>query len=363
MNRRSFLMCAGGAVWAQTPPSGQIVLGVIGAGARGMQLLNLLLADSSVRIGAICETYEPRMFEAAALARSKGHPARYYRLYRDLLSDKSIDAVVIATPDFWHARMTVEAIEQGKDVYVEQPLSRTWQEGLAIIAAHRRSRQIVQVGHQRRSSPYFAAREQKTTGRIEARASAGYLRSGILKRGPTKLSEPLNFEDWQAAAEPHVPYSPDRFFNWRFYSSYSGGCIAQLATPLLDGVHAVCGLGYPISVAAHGTNSREIDFDTVQRAQIEIEYSGGNVVSMEVDGASRSREDIASLPAELDGTAAKDATDLHLADFLASIRGRVAPRATPEAVFPATLACQMANLSIASARPVRWNAAAMRVEA
>ena len=359
-------MCAGGAVWAQAPPSRQIVLGVIGAGARGMQLLKLLLADSSVRIGAVCETYEPRMFEAVALARSMGHRARYYRIYHDLLSDHSLDAAVIATPDFWHSRMTVEAIQKGKDVYIEQPLCRTWQEGLAIIAAQRRSNQVVQVGHQRRSSPYFASREQKF-GRIEARASASYLLPGVLKRGPIKLSEPLNFEDWQAAAEPHEPYSPDRFFNWRYYSAYSGGCLTQLATPLLDGVQAVCGLGDPVTVMARGANSREAGFDTVERAQIDIEYPGGVVVSMAIDGAARRREDIAYLTREekrvqLDGIAAQDATDRHLAEFLASVRSRLAPSATPAAVFPATLACQMANLSIHTAARVRWNAAEMRVD-
>jgi predicted dehydrogenase len=114
MKRRSFLMCGAGALASQFPPSKQIVVGLIGAGRRGMQLLQTLLADVSVRIGAVCETYEPRMFEASAMARAQGHRTRYYRLYRELLSDKSIDPVMIATPDFWHYRMTIEALDEAK---------------------------------------------------------------------------------------------------------------------------------------------------------------------------------------------------------------------------------------------------------
>ena len=126
MNRRVFLMCGSSVLAAQVPASRQIVVGLIGAGARGMELLRLLLARPDVRIGAVCETYEPRMFEAVALARAKGHSPRYYRVHRDLLSDTSLDAVVIATPDFWHCRMTLDALEFRKDVYLEQPLCRTW---------------------------------------------------------------------------------------------------------------------------------------------------------------------------------------------------------------------------------------------
>src|SRR5581483_4165311 len=111
MNRRMFLLSGSAALAAIVPPSDQVVIGLIGVGSRGKQLLAILLDEPAVRIGAVCEPYEPRMFEAAARARGRGHSTRIYRLYRDLLTDGSLDAVVIATPDFWHYRMTLEALE------------------------------------------------------------------------------------------------------------------------------------------------------------------------------------------------------------------------------------------------------------
>ena len=86
MNRRTFFFAGAGVLSAQTAPSRQIVVGLIGAGGRGSQLLHACLGDPAVRIGAVCETFEPRMFEAVALARSRGHRTRYYRIYRDLIA-------------------------------------------------------------------------------------------------------------------------------------------------------------------------------------------------------------------------------------------------------------------------------------
>jgi predicted dehydrogenase len=374
MNRRIFLMCGGSVLAAQVPPSGQIVVGLIGAGTRGMQLLQLLLARPDVRIGAVCETYEPRMFQAVALARSKGHRTRYYRIYRDLLSDMSLDAVVIATPDFWHCRMTIEALEHGKDVYLEQPLCRTWQEGVALIAAQSGSRQIVQVGSQRRSNPEFmeiATRihngQLGTIKRVAARAAASYLRPGVLSRGRSKLAEPLNFEDWQDGAETRVAYSPDRFLNWRFYSMYGGGCIADLGAGLLDGVHMVAGTTYPVSVFARGTKSNRTGFDTAEQAKVEIEYPGGVVALLSIDGRATGHIDEAQIRGDghqltLNALLAPDATAIHMAQFFDCIRTRTVPNAPPQVVFPATLACQMANLSIATGRRHHWRPDISQVE-
>jgi predicted dehydrogenase len=369
-----FFLCGSSALRAEVQPSRRVVVGLIGAGARGMELLQILMATRSVEIGAVCETYEPRMFGAGALSRSKGHRTRYYRQYRDLLSDPSIDAVVIATPDFWHSRMTIEAIEQRKDVYVEQPLTRTWQEGLAVIAAHGRSKQVVHVGSQRRSSRYFAEvakhvrdEELAPVRRVEARASASYLLPHNLKRGPTKLPEPLNFEDWQSGAETHVTYSPDRFLNWRFYSAYGGGCITDLGAPLLDGIQMVAGLGYPLAVSARGQRAKAAGFDTAARAKVEIEYEGGVLISMWIEGASPHPQDFARIRGkrrqiDLNALASADATQAHVEEFLSSVQSRTKPSAPPEAVFPATLACQMANLSIASGRKAYWRLGEIQLE-
>lgn len=388
MHRRLFLFTAGSAaVSAQGPPSRQLVVGLIGAGFRGLQLLQQCLAQPSIRIGAVCETYEPRMFGAVALARSKGHTTRAYRIYADLIADSDLDAVLIATPDFSHHRMTLDALRAGKHVYVEQPLCLTWQEGVELLNAEKSSRNIVQVGSQRRSSPFFReASHEISTGKIgevrivQANRTSSYLRPGVLHRGGAKLREPLNFPDWQATASSKVPYNPDRFLNWRFYSMYGGGPVADLGVHVLDGIHLLTGAGFPATVIAKGVRSKEEGFDTAERTLILVQYPNGLLVSLVIDGAAAKPHELSVIDAaggriEIDPQMAqgavvhrnldpelRNATRRHLEDFFESIRRSTRPRAPVSETLPATLICQMANLSIASDRPVRWNATDQRVQ-
>ncbi len=388
MHRRFFLFTAGSAaVSAQAPPSGQLVVGIIGAGFRGLQLVQQCLAQPSIRIGAVCETFEPRMFGAVALARSKGHTTRAYRIYADLIADSDLDAVLVATPDFSHHRMTVDALRAGKHVYVEQPLCLTWQEGVELLNAEKGSRGVVQVGSQRRSSPFFLeVSHELGAGKIgeirmvQANRTSSYLRPGVLHRGGVKLREPLNFPDWQATASAKVPYSPDRFLNWRFYSMYGGGPVADLGVHILDGIHLMAGADFPATVTATGVRSKVEGFDTVDRAAILIEYPNGLLVSLTIDGAAAAPHELSVIDGaggriEIDTQKTRGpmvrrnldpdlgtATRRHLENFFESIRNVDHPRAPVSLVFPATLICQMANLSITSQRPARWNSNAARVE-
>jgi predicted dehydrogenase len=382
MHRRFFLFTAGSAVVsAQAPPSQQLVVGLIGAGFRGLQLLQQCLSQTSIRVGAVCETYEPRMFAAVALARSKGHSTRAYRIYADLIADSDLDAVLIATPDFSHHRMTLDALRAGKHVYVEQPLSLTWQEGVELVNAEKDSRQIIQVGSQRRSSPFFLEVSHEIgAGRIgeirmvQANRTSSYLRPGVIRRGGAKLREPLNFPDWQATAASKVPYSPNRFLNWRFYSMYGGGPVCDLGVHILDGIHLMAGAGFPSTVTARGVRSKDTGFDAAERAAVLVEYANGLLLSLTVDGAAIAPHELSVIDGvssriEIDTQQAlgaivrrnvdpdlRGATRRHLENFFESIRNVDRPNAPISLVFPSTLTCQMANLSITSKRPVRWDA-------
>ncbi|MCL4854563.1 MAG: Gfo/Idh/MocA family oxidoreductase, partial [Bryobacteraceae bacterium] len=135
----------------------------IGAGSRGYYLTEKF-GEQGAEMAAICDVYEPRVRKGLAAA---APGARGYIDYRHILDDKSIDAVIIATPDHTHAQVLIDAVEAGKDAYVEKPLAHTAEEGFRMIKAVRRNGRVVQVGTQRRSyGLYYEA--------------AGIVHSGIL---------------------------------------------------------------------------------------------------------------------------------------------------------------------------------------
>jgi predicted dehydrogenase len=159
MQRRTFLTQTA-ATAAATALSAQRVRGAnerigiatIGTGGRGRALTSNLreLPDAEVR--AVCDIYETNLALGAEVA---GGNVKTYHDYRRLLENKEIDAVVVATPDHWHAQMTIDAVEAGKDVYVEKPMVHLPEEGFQVIEATRRTKRIVQVGTQRRSYDLF----------------------------------------------------------------------------------------------------------------------------------------------------------------------------------------------------------------
>ncbi len=133
-------------------PSDSISLGVIGAGGRGTLVMSTFQKNSGLRVSAICDVYEPNLERGlSTAAKAQGSAPKAYRNYKQLLGDKTIDAVLIATPEHWHAQMVLDAIAAGKDVYVEKPLCHTPEEGVALVNAEGKTKQIIQVGMQRRS--------------------------------------------------------------------------------------------------------------------------------------------------------------------------------------------------------------------
>src|SRR6185295_17088049 len=153
-NRRTFL--AAGAAVAAHAAGDRIRAGVIGAGGRG-QYHVAQFKEVGAEVAAICDVYEPNL-QAGLKAASTG--AKAYTNYKKLLEDKSIDAVLIATPDHWHAQMTIDAVEAGKDVYVEKPMVHKIDEGFRVVEAVRRTKRVVQVGMQRRSYDVFQEAKQ-----------------------------------------------------------------------------------------------------------------------------------------------------------------------------------------------------------
>ncbi|HEY3840485.1 MAG TPA: Gfo/Idh/MocA family oxidoreductase, partial [Bryobacteraceae bacterium] len=156
MDRRSFLLAAAAAQSRVLGANDRIRTGIIGAGGRGRYLTGQF-KEIGAEMAAVCDIYEPNL-QAGLKEANTG--AKSFKDYRKLLDDKSIDAVIVATPDHWHARMVIDAVEAGKDVYVEKPMAHKIPETYAIVEAVRRTKRVVQVGMQRRSAELFLEGKQ-----------------------------------------------------------------------------------------------------------------------------------------------------------------------------------------------------------
>ena len=176
-SRRDFLRTS--AVTSVAAASAARVLGandririaVVGTGGRGQYLMKTLkkVAPEGIEFVAVCDVYDVRRSEAAKIA---GSAVEQYVDYRQILARKDVDAVIIATPDHWHSAVAVDALNAGKDVYVEKPMVHFPDEGKAIVKAARANHRILQVGMQGRGLPQFAEAKKKyhcCPGKISAR--------------------------------------------------------------------------------------------------------------------------------------------------------------------------------------------------
>jgi len=252
MERRTFLAAAASA--ARVSGANDRIRGaVIGAGGRG-RLLTGEFKEIGVEMAAVCDVYEPNLQAGLKVA---GTGARAYDNYKRLLEDRSIDVVIVATPDHWHARMTIDAVDAGKDVYVEKPLAHTIEDGFRIIEAVRRTRRIVQVGTQRRSAPMFqeakAIIDSGALGEVRLINSWWLNYQESLRQRP--LQGKLDWEQWLGPA-PKRPLDPLRFFNWYYFWDYSGGLMVGQMAHIADCIHWFMNSQYPLAVtcAAGMTN-------------------------------------------------------------------------------------------------------------
>jgi predicted dehydrogenase len=232
---------------APTPPNSQIALGFIGLGIQGRGLLNNCLGHSEVRVVAVCDVDTTRRNSARQMvldhyadATRKGtyNGCTAFSDFRELVARKDIDAVVIATPDHWHALTSIAALREKKDVYCEKPLSHTIQEGRAMVKATRRNERVFQTGSMQRSMGEFrAACELVRNGAIGVIKTVDVGIGGPPKPCdlPAETEEPgLDWDFWLGAA-PMRPYNSTlsprgiyNFFpNWRNYCEYGSGGVGD----------------------------------------------------------------------------------------------------------------------------------------
>ena len=264
-HRRTFLKGAASASLI-TAASYQNILGAndrvrvgnIGIGLIGKRHLLDFLSQPDCEIAAISETYEPRLAEGieTAAEKQKTKPEGF-KDFRRMLDRKDIDAIVVSTPDHWHALMTILACAAGKDVYVEKPLTLFIEEGRWMIDAATRYKRIVQVGTQQRSGKqYQECVELIRNGHIGEMRSARLTSFRNITPGFSKPvgEQPLSEQDWQMwlGPAPYTKFDPNRcIYHFRWFWDYSGGQTTNLLAHNIDIVQWVTGAA-PKSVAAMG---------------------------------------------------------------------------------------------------------------
>jgi len=239
------------------PPSDQVRFGIVGIGMEGTSLLTTAIQLPGVECVAAADLYDGRHELAKEIV---GKPIRTTRRYKELLDAKDIDAIIVAVPDHWHKQVVVDAVTAGKDVYCEKPMSHNPADGLAMVAAAKKTDRIVQIGAQRTSSVLSAkAKEMLEQGAIGdlSLIEATYGRNdpnGAWEYPPPPDLSPdnLDWDTWQGTA-PKKPFDPYAFARWRCWREYGTGVAGDLLVHLISGMQFVLGINeYPKRVSAFG---------------------------------------------------------------------------------------------------------------
>ena len=391
MDRRTFLLASAASQARIIGANDRIRAGIIGAGGRG-RYLTAQFKELGVEMGGVCDVYQPNL-EAGLKEANTG--ARPFDDYRKLLDDKSFDAVVIATPDHWHARMVIDAVEAGKDVYVEKPMAHKIEEGYRVIEAVRRTNRVVQVGMQRRSAELFleAKRNMDSTqlGEVRLVTSWWYNNTSALTNKP--LTGKLDWERWLGSA-PKRPLDAMRFLNWYYFWDYSGGLLIGQAAHILDTIQWFMGSKEPVAVTCTGGQVNLPGAEVPETATIAIEYpenylatftlgykamryNSFNDQMMQFHG-NKARFDVGresyalfpessaidlkpSLERKKPGSF-NSAAPQHIRNFMECVRSRKDPNAPVEAGQATSIVLCMTMDSLRAGRRLKWNSQTRRVE-
>jgi predicted dehydrogenase len=415
MHRRQFLRGVGPGAALATALSADRVrganervrVGLIGCGGRGMAVARLMARVPDVAFVAACDVYDRN---AAAAKEWAGGDCQSYRDFRRVLDRQDVDAVLVATPDHWHAIPTVLACQAGKDVYVEKPLAHNIREGRAMVAAARKHNRVVQTGTQHRSAEHY--REVEWLVRGGELGPVRFVRvwnytnlhpNGIGKAADTDPPDGLDWDLYLGPA-PAVRFNKNRFLGtFRWFWDYAGGFLTDWGTHRIDSVHQVMGVDSPRTVSAVGGRFELHDgAETPDVLQVTYEYPGF-VLSYECcqlngHGAGGRTPGKAYYRARgpddrphgeafygTNGTlfsdrvgyevfpelergreprprtkkreaAGRDATDLHVKDFIDCVRSRKKPAADVEIGHRAAVAVHLGNIAYRTGRKIRWDA-------
>ncbi len=234
----------------------KINIAVIGMGIMGNHDVATALKVPGVKLVAACDLYKGRLERAKEVY---GKDIFTTRDYREILERKDVDAVIIATNDYWHARISTDAMNMGKAVYCEKPMVHKFSEGLQVIETQQRTKKTMQVGSQRVSSIAFAkARELFKAGEIGQLSCIEAFTDRQSALGAWEYTMPTDegpqTVDWDryVAGMPKQPYDAKKFFWWRNYKDFGTGVAGDLFVHLFSGIHAITGSKGPEKIFASG---------------------------------------------------------------------------------------------------------------
>jgi predicted dehydrogenase len=390
MDRRKFFVSVAAASTAQAVPASDRIRGaIIGSGGRG-QFLTTNFKELGVEMNAVCDVYEPNL-QKGLRAASTG--AKAYDNYKRVLDDPSIDVVVIATPDHWHAQMVVDAVEAGKDVYVEKPMTHRIDDGFRVIDAVRRTKRVVQVGMQRRSFGIFQEGKELMDRLGAVRLVNAWWMNYQKGLNEASLSGKLDWEQWLGPA-PRRTLDPARFFSWYYFWDYSGGMMIGQGAHVIDAIHWFMNSTYPVAVTCTAGRANLPGAEVPETTSLAIEYPENYLAvftvgyramryaptndQLEQFHGSKARLDmgregyalflqsdavemIPSVEKRRPGSF-ENATRAHIRNFMECVRSRKDPNATVEMGQQAAVVLTAAIESLRSGRRMKWNAAAKRLE-
>jgi len=255
----------------------RIRLGIAGLGGRGTSLMQVASQTGEVEVVAVCDVYGARRDRAATIA---GGSVRTYADHRKLMDQKDIDAVIVATPDHWHAPITIDACQSGKDVYCEKPMVHYPKHGQAVVRAARQCKRVIAVGTQSRTAPHIQEARQKFM-EGGALGKVGLVRTWIDSNEGYTFTAPPGMErkpdslDWDrwCGPGPKVPWNPEIYFSPYKWLHYDGGMIMGIGIHSIDSAHQFLGLTRPgAAVAGGGIYHYKDGRDTADVVNLILEY-------------------------------------------------------------------------------------------
>lgn len=402
MTRRSFLhtsaaltaagmvgMTHGQGSGRKIGPNDKITFGLIGCGGMGMANLNNFMDQPDVQVAAVCDVDANRMpNDIKTITTKMGKAPDVFHDYRKMLERKDIDAIIVGSPDHWHALNLVHACEAGKDIYCEKPISYSLQEAKAMVAAQKHFGRVVQVGTWQRSTPEFHnAIEYIRAGKlgkiVHCRA---WIADGtrIGRKQPTAVPSGLDYDFWIGPAK-FVPYQENKVhWNWRWVLNTGGGLTTDWGVHMMDiallGMSKDQDLVMPSSISANGglwaiqDDDRDApdtieailrfpdwvltwsvlrdhpgkpghgtEFVSADGKTLRVWRGGWTII--DADGKELPKEDADPLP------------NNHWRNFLDCVKSRAKPRADLASVAQTTTTCHLVNCSLFSKETVRYDKA------